>query len=401
MTATLNFEVRKYMRDLYPEHRWGVLTVLILHADIRNRCWPSIDLIAHEMSLSPSRVSKAKKWLLEHKAIELVPYEQRSGNEKAIGPRQHVYQLTGTIEIDGKKIPYLYFSEPSIAEEVNPSNAGNFEVSNAGNTTIGNTNGSNLSISESKDNTSEERNTNTFAAKKPPRPEPVLNDDDFYIIVPERQMVVRVPILPSHVPAGCTALEGRVIKSEERFQSFKLVLAVPPKEKSSGEKEKVEDAEPAAPKTQPHVAIIEAWHYSIPDDVQPIGKPVIERNCKVAKEIAEAGITPWDVVRFVTCTYGTYRAWAVKNKMPKVMKLEHVKEYIRAYLAKEPTSNGHGVPSKERTEAAPAVGMGAGVLANDPAKAEAERRLLEIRNRQYTNVRNMSGDAVGDKKRTG
>src|SRR5687767_13718542 len=100
MVMALHYEARKHMRVLYDEHRWGVLTMLIMHADIRNRCWPSMRTLASEMGISPTQVGVAKKWLLEHRAIELVPHKKRVGKELKCGPRQHVYQLTGSIEID-------------------------------------------------------------------------------------------------------------------------------------------------------------------------------------------------------------------------------------------------------------------------------------------------------------
>lgn len=139
MTATLNFQVRDYMRDLYPEHRWGLLTMLILYADIRNRCWPSVDRLAHDMGLSPTKVSTAKKWLLEHGAIELVPYGKRVGDERKLPARQHVYQLTGRVEIDGKDISYLYFQAPEVAPVVNPTDHSNFNPTDHSNTGVDNT----------------------------------------------------------------------------------------------------------------------------------------------------------------------------------------------------------------------------------------------------------------------
>lgn len=139
MTATLNFQIRDHMRELYPEHRLGVLTMLMLHADVRNRCWPSVDLLAHEMKLSPTKVSKAKQWLIAQGAIELVPFDKRVGDERKLPSRQHVYQLTGKVKIGEQEVPYLYYQAPAVTPEVNPSNAGNFNPSNASNTGVDNT----------------------------------------------------------------------------------------------------------------------------------------------------------------------------------------------------------------------------------------------------------------------
>lgn len=164
----------------------------------------------------------------------------------------------------------------------------------------------------------------------------------FYIILENQQQILNVPIDPRKFTAY-TLLTGKEIKSDPRLSNYKRVLTAPlPVIKEelerppSSETPPIDYPEPTAPKTQPHVALIEAWHYSIPEDLRPIGKPVIDRNCPVAMELKEAGIKPWDVVRFVTCTYGTYREWAVRNKAPKVMTLEHVKKFIPSFMAKEP-----------------------------------------------------------------
>lgn len=117
MTATLHYAARKHMRELYKDHRWGLLTVLTLHTDIRNRCWPSMAYLADEMGgIGLKTLTDAKKWLIEHGAIELVPYGQRVGKEKQLPKRQHVYQLTGIMTINGETFPYLYSSDISGTE---------------------------------------------------------------------------------------------------------------------------------------------------------------------------------------------------------------------------------------------------------------------------------------------
>jgi hypothetical protein len=89
---------------------------------------------------------------------------------------------------------------------------------------------------------------------------------------------------------------------------------------------------------QPHVAIIYAWHYAIPDDVRPVGAPNVSRNAKVGADLRDAGLK-WQQVRaFVRETYSTYRSWARKNSAPAVMSLEHVAKYIKAWIAKSPST---------------------------------------------------------------
>lgn len=101
MTATLHYDLKGCMSELTKESRWNVLTVLILHANVRNRCWPTVETIAAMATNgNKSKVIAAKNWLIAHKALELVPYDKRAGDdEKKLPQRQHIYQLTGTIEL--------------------------------------------------------------------------------------------------------------------------------------------------------------------------------------------------------------------------------------------------------------------------------------------------------------
>ena len=90
---------------------------------------------------------------------------------------------------------------------------------------------------------------------------------------------------------------------------------------------------------QPHVAIIEMWHASTPEDIRPIGKPNIPRNCKVAKEIRDAGFSAEQVGQYVEEAYPGYRLWSQEpspdgKKRPAMMSLEHVKTHIKAHFAK-------------------------------------------------------------------
>lgn len=120
--ATLDWQLREVLPQLSQNGRLNVLIALILRANVRNRCWPSLNLISSDTGFGLEAVSKAKKWLLTHKAIDLVKYGQRLGDEKKTPPRQHVYQLTGVIEIDGTTYNYLYTPVQSFGiRSFNPS----------------------------------------------------------------------------------------------------------------------------------------------------------------------------------------------------------------------------------------------------------------------------------------
>lgn len=115
MSAVLSFDLKRCFHILTDEDRWNVLSALMLFANVRNRCWPNMDTIAR-MATNGNRnnATRAKQWLLQCGAIELVPGDKRVGkDEKALPSRQHVYQLTGKLCIDGIEYQYLYHSAQS------------------------------------------------------------------------------------------------------------------------------------------------------------------------------------------------------------------------------------------------------------------------------------------------
>ena len=118
MSATLAYGIKPIFYHLAEDQRWNVLSCLILHANIRNRCWPKVDTITAMATNGNRNIAiRAKKWLIEHKAIELVPHDKRVGEEVKLHQSRHVYQLTGTIEIadensKAKTYPYLHFNNP-------------------------------------------------------------------------------------------------------------------------------------------------------------------------------------------------------------------------------------------------------------------------------------------------
>lgn len=109
--TALDWELRKIMCDLRDGGRLSVLLCYVLHANERNRAWPSVDLLVKETGWSRSVVVKAKDWLTEHKALETVPLDKRLGKEAALHHRREVLQLTGTIELEGKTYPYLHYNK--------------------------------------------------------------------------------------------------------------------------------------------------------------------------------------------------------------------------------------------------------------------------------------------------
>lgn len=86
---------------------------------------------------------------------------------------------------------------------------------------------------------------------------------------------------------------------------------------------------------QPHIALIDAWHAAIPENIRPGVKPSYNRNVTVAKELLSMGIAPDDITRFMAATNPGYMDWAIARNKSKVMTLEHVKQDIRSFLDTE------------------------------------------------------------------
>lgn len=106
--ATLHWALRDRLKDMREDGRLALLTALILHANIRLRCWASTDTLAFETGWSSTSVIAAKKWLGEHGAFVLVPYRKRVAEELALPRRQHIYQLTGVLKFADEITPYLF-----------------------------------------------------------------------------------------------------------------------------------------------------------------------------------------------------------------------------------------------------------------------------------------------------
>lgn len=111
MLVAFSWEIRPYLHEFREGARLSVLVSLMLRANIRMRCWPSMETIARDTGYAIATVSEAKQWLNGLGAIMLVPYAQRVDEEKALPVRQHVYQLTGAIKMQEKIIPYLVMGD--------------------------------------------------------------------------------------------------------------------------------------------------------------------------------------------------------------------------------------------------------------------------------------------------
>lgn len=113
--ATLHWALRAHLKDLREDGRLAVLTALILHANMRNRCWVSTDLLIEETGWSRPSIVHAKQWLAARGAFVLVPFRKRVEEETKLPRRQHVYQLTGVMKFDGAAVPYLFMTPESQA----------------------------------------------------------------------------------------------------------------------------------------------------------------------------------------------------------------------------------------------------------------------------------------------
>lgn len=111
MVATLDFDLKNAPTDLWEGCRWAVLTMLIVHANTRNRCWLSVDYLVAKLGKSTSTIVAALKWLREHLAFRLVTTKERSEDEKGLPNRQNIYELTGNLTIGELTLPYLHITK--------------------------------------------------------------------------------------------------------------------------------------------------------------------------------------------------------------------------------------------------------------------------------------------------
>lgn len=108
----VHWDLRTCLAELRDNGRLNILMALGLRANQRLRAWPTMMTMRKDTGYASQAMNEGKKWLIEVGAIVLVPYEHREGEEKELGPRQHVYQLTGYIHVTGKTFQYLRFATP-------------------------------------------------------------------------------------------------------------------------------------------------------------------------------------------------------------------------------------------------------------------------------------------------
>lgn len=127
--TTLHWNLRTVMHHMRDGGRLAVYLCYLLHANIRNRAWPSIELLMKETGWARASVVEAKQWLVEHRAIEKVAIDKRVGEETKLHQRCDVMQITGGLIIDGTATHILYFNGQtnelvnSSADETNDGSA--------------------------------------------------------------------------------------------------------------------------------------------------------------------------------------------------------------------------------------------------------------------------------------
>lgn len=108
--SDLNWQLRDYLHELRDDGRLFVLLSIYLHRNIRNRSWPSYDTIQAETGYGREAVSRSIKWLIENLAFARVPYSKRIGEEKLLGRRKNIYQLTGVIVLGDAVRRYMFLT---------------------------------------------------------------------------------------------------------------------------------------------------------------------------------------------------------------------------------------------------------------------------------------------------
>lgn len=115
--ATLHWELRDLLPELRDEGRLNTLIAMLLHANIRLRCYPSLDLLVKETGFGIEAVNRAKNWLIKRGLAVKVPYKLRVDEERKLPNRQNVYQLTGVYALPtGEILHYLYMTPEAFNE---------------------------------------------------------------------------------------------------------------------------------------------------------------------------------------------------------------------------------------------------------------------------------------------
>ena len=118
MPSTINWEIRKYLKEFREDGRLAVLMAIILHSNLRGRCWISTEMLVEETGWSRPAVINAKAWLIDRGALVLVPYVKRVGKEVDLPIRQHIYQITGRVTMPGDEVVKYLFMTPEAEQDI-------------------------------------------------------------------------------------------------------------------------------------------------------------------------------------------------------------------------------------------------------------------------------------------
>lgn len=110
--TSLHWGFRHVLHHFRADGTLSVYVAYLLHSNMRNRAWPSVELLIKETGWSRASVVAAKQWLIEHRALERVPYDQRAGlDETSLHQRVDIMQITGVVIVDDEVVPLLYFNQ--------------------------------------------------------------------------------------------------------------------------------------------------------------------------------------------------------------------------------------------------------------------------------------------------
>lgn len=126
MTAILHWNLRSRIKDFRTEGkgteaRFYVLLHLVMSADLRLRCWPSVETIMKETGFTKTPVVEALGWLERAGAIYNVPREKRVGKEAKLHGNKKVWQLTGVMLLADEPIEFLLLkpeNRATVIEEI-------------------------------------------------------------------------------------------------------------------------------------------------------------------------------------------------------------------------------------------------------------------------------------------
>lgn len=84
-----------------------VLTAILSHANVRNRCYPSYTHLELITGLSRRSIAKAVGGLVDLRMIRVIPLSERVEDELKLDKRLNVYEASGYLQIGALVIPYL------------------------------------------------------------------------------------------------------------------------------------------------------------------------------------------------------------------------------------------------------------------------------------------------------